>query len=290
MKYFLAFCIWLPLCYGINYLDWHYGGFVANTPIIFLIRPPQSWGILFVVCMGAAFMFGRSRLAGVPAKVGELPPDIAARFPPNRIFYVTDRQRRNPLISKEANYSYAREDVDWWRTIMEAFPKPPTDSADSKKREMQLWSDYLHSYFLVGHGDGTFSMKPRQDIIDKFRNEEKWIFRYYYAATGDIKKSIYEDFFRLLTRHDDLSGIRSMRLVATEQERISELKQTRSELDSFARNKIEPHMEKWGEWFFSNIEDAFRAVHAKASDFGPPTATTPPQHPAQDDLSYRPNT
>jgi hypothetical protein len=49
-------------------------------------------------------------------------------------------------------------------------------------------------------------------------------------------------------------------------------------------------MEKEGEWFFYNIEAAFTRAHAKAQDFGPQTPATPPQHPAQDDLSYKPNT
>jgi hypothetical protein len=261
MKYFLAFCIWLPLCYGINYLDWHYGGFVAQTPIIFLIRPPQSWGILFVLCMGAAFMFGRSRLAGVPARVGDIPPDVAARFPPDRIFYVTDKLRQNKGARKYADWLMMQEDYVHWKPILEMFPRPPANEKERHEREAHLWFRFAET-FLIDDGNGNPTLKPKSEILDYFNVWEKWVFRYYYAATGTIHDTIAKEYFRLLLKSQKTASADRWKSDSeynyNKGDIHTDARSAAAELETFIREKHPAHMKKWGDWFFANIEDAFK--------------------------------
>jgi hypothetical protein len=49
------------------------------------------------------------------------------------------------------------------------------------------------------------------------------------------------------------------------------------------------HFAKWGAWFHSHVQEAFKAQHQTESNYGPQSAESSSQHPAQDGLTYTPN-
>jgi len=228
---------------------------------------------------------------------GPLLARIEERFPPRKLFFVSDKLRsilnmgtnqRNPAIFEDYD--------DWWVNMLERYPEPPRNMAESKEREQAFWTRYADNY-TTKSTDGQPSLKPQQYIMDDFRTWEKWIFRDYYAATGTINKTIIEEISRLTFEENEALEYSKFytdkNSTSTNPHRMKardKFEQASKATRQFLDDTMPAHYDKWGKWFFFHVEEAFNRRHQTETNYGPQTPTTPTEHPAHDDLAYKPNT
>ena len=197
------------------------------------------------------------------------------------------------IMQKECpgdNLANCREDMfDIWESMLNAYPTPPATDEARKVREAAFWREKADRFSDEGP-DGRLYLKPKQHILDFFAVYEKWVFREYYAATGIVLKTYYgEEFIRHMLWQPAraewvkfgsipnktgnpmlgiLAGYRegyekswnetNRANVARDNER------QRQEAEAYGRS-ADAHREKWGEWFFFNVEQTFHAIQQPAS-------------------------
>jgi len=223
------------------------------------------------------------------------------RFPPDAVFRVPAKITHDGRLLPDdvaAVAPFLREDYDqWWRRLIDLYPKPPQDDVEREQREEEFWQNWCN-HFTITNAQGQPVLKPKQDVLDYFRSCEKWIFREYYAATGivnqTIAKSLVEQMLELSAAIKNVGWYKNKGINANSNNPYfgraeAKVEALEDAIARFARNDIPAHLEKWGGWFYFHIQEAFNRQHEGQSDFGPQSATTPTQHPAQDDLSYKPN-
>jgi hypothetical protein len=209
------------------------------------------------------------------------PPTLLYRVPKEAITYFASKQIKSPLVEEVG--------IEWWKTLLEDFPKPPANDKERQEREVQFWTYYVNG-FTKNDPDGTAQLAPKGDIINHFVWNEKQIFRHYYAATGILIRTIAENIIKAtMDAKEALEMNKEFRKKYGSDDRISHTVTRAIDEQSRASDELPAHVEKWGNWFFHNIEETFKRQFEKETDFGPESATSPLNHPAQDDLSYKPN-
>jgi hypothetical protein len=152
------------------------------------------------------------------------------------------------------------DDEAWlrWRLLLERYPEGPKSDAERQEREMAFWLERVD--LLLNPTSVGKKLLPKQDIIDAWWAAERYYFRRYFAATGIHHPSVYSDrFIRNLeilhpprkTKGWDTNG-------ATERHRMNEKNRAETEVKDFWDKEVPAHKERWGEWFFLNVEQAFR--------------------------------
>ena len=178
---------------------------------------------------------------------------------------------------------------DRWNAMLKMHPNPPHNDVEQDQREEAFWKRQAE-FFTVRDSAGQTALRPKQDIFNYFQTYEKWIFREFYAATGIINKTIIEDSVRhileLEAAHRMMTWGEPTSVSNTEKRH--EVEKAKEAERRFIKDTMPAHYAKWGGWFYSHIQDAFAKVHKKQSDYGPESATTSADHPAHDDLRYKP--
>jgi len=219
-----------------------------------------------------------------------LSQELRARFHASKVYYVPDEIRELLKVSPEDGDPAYRENCDdWWSRMLKMYPEPPRDEAEREQREARFWRMYAQ-HFTVTDSTQKPVLTPKQDILDFFKYWEKWIFRDFYAATGVVHKSIVEETVRHVFDYEDACAIKTVgsnTSLSNTQKRQDTDKAADAE-KNFVRVTLPAHMEKWGGWFFSRVQQAFQDEHHPAADYGPQSAVSS-AHPADDDLVYKPN-
>jgi len=196
-------------------------------------------------------------------------PALKARFPDYHIYFVPGSAFSDfGLNPEEENWALSENLPDRWNAMLSMYPKPPADELERKQREEAFWQRYA-AMWTVTNSTGQQVLSPKQNVLDGFKYSEKWVFRDFYAATGIVHETIMKE-----------AVYRREAAVKLYRERDAE---TRFENETFPA-----HMEKWGEWFFFHIQDAFGKMTTDAKQ-RPDSPTTRRDHPARDHLRYRPN-
>jgi hypothetical protein len=218
------------------------------------------------------------------------PKELKQRFPSNVIYFVPEKVRNASKMDQINGPPAFRENcTEWWERIMQTYPFPPRDENERAKREATFWNTYVQHF--TSQNSGAPALRPRQNIIDYFRSWEKWIFREYYAATGIVKETITE---KLVEHFVDIERAKALKTIGgndsvSSREKHQELDRANETMKQFVRTALPAHYEKWGNWFYFNIQQAFETKHQTQSDFGPQSAVGA-AHPADNDLIYKPNT
>ncbi len=222
--------------------------------------------------------------------------NINARFPwtkfprisRNFAAYLTNRRPSaiEPIFEDDS--------IQTWAKILAKYPKPPLTDEDRKAREKQFWSDLIQRH-IVHLSDGTAGLTPKQQIIDYWWSFERWIFREYYAATGVFIDSFFtaefldaaakrygSPYFRELGRKEVLENRIAPRNLKRAAEKnlpsyakdpagtgiprvmagyLDAMTQRAAQVFSSRLAGIEAHKERWGEWYFLNIVQAFQQAH-----------------------------
>jgi hypothetical protein len=259
---------------------------VANAPE----RPEASGStshvfqfIAVAVCaagLGWWFFKRLNRPVGLSAKsehAGTLSDAVKARFPSTRIFFVSDEIRRHLNIAPTADSPGFREDYnDWWDRMLKMYPAPPGTDVERQKREAGFWDMYA-KHFEVTDASGRPALRPKQEILDYFQRWEKWIFRKFYAATGETRqKTIVEEAVRHIVDVADAKAmitVGSNTSLSNTQKRAA-IEKAESAESNFVQTTVPAHFEKWGGWFFGRIEDAFNRRYQKTPPYGPSSAGT----------------
>lgn len=185
-------------------------------------------------------------------------PRILARFPPDMTVLLSDEALSHPAFARHLAEPWAREDVELWENILAHWPAPPGDDNDRKERENRFWEIYADKSTL-NRDDGRVALAAKPDITNYFRTYEKWVFREYYAATGTLHKSSVNDWYRIMLAWHNADYYSNF---ATHEKKQYALRVAETELEKFQAEVKPAHYEKWGEWFFLNIEEAFGKKHA----------------------------
>ncbi len=216
--------------------------------------------------------------------------ELKKRFPASKIYYVPERMRALTNTDPEGgNPAYRENCDDWWSRMLRMYPQPPRDEAEREQREAGFWHMYAQHFSVV---DSTQKpvLKPKQDILDFFKYWEKWIFRDFYAATGVVHKSIVEETVRHVFDYEDARAMKTFG-DNTSLSNTQKRQETDKALDAekrFVHETLPAHYEKWGGWFYFHVQQSFQAQHQTEADYGPQSAVSS-AHPADDDLSYKPN-
>ena len=213
--------------------------------------------------------------------------ELKKRFPCNKIYFVPESICELLKISPEdGNAAYRENCNDWWTRMLKMYPEPPHDETEKEEREASFWRMYA-GHFTVLDAAQQPALKPKQEILDFFQYWEKWVFRDFYAATGVVHKTIIEE----LVRHK-LDAENTLALDASNYPDGYVTNRLEKVADAEKRFILETrpaHFAEWGGWFHFHVQEAFKAQHQTESNYGPQSAESSSQHPAQDDLSYRPN-
>ena len=233
--------------------------------------------------------FGRNRMNTASTYPEGFPDNLKARFPANRIFFVPENIRQLLKVSpKDGDPAYRENCDDWWKVMMKQYPNRPDNEVESKEREASFWQMYARHFTVLDSAQQPV-LWAKQDILDFFQYWEKWIFRYYFAATGTVHKTIIEEAVRLIIDVERASEIVTGGHDARIARRRQEVDKAIDARDNFFRVTMPAHFKEWGGWFLFHVEEAFQAEHGTESGYGPQSAESSSQHPAQDDISYRPN-
>ena len=182
---------------------------------------------------------------------------INARFPPHVLFRVPD----HPALAKLGDKFSENPTV--WADMLKRYPHPPQTDEEAEEREADLWTLYANK-FTAKSAAGKLGLKPRQEILDYFENNEKWVFRYYYAATGVVHKTIQEEAVRgMLDWEDTVERAKKIRNRTAAIEFAAPFKdKNNAEMTHLVQEKMPAHFEKWGNnWFLPNIREAFKKLH-----------------------------
>lgn len=172
--------------------------------------------------------------AAYDARAAKISSAADLRWPPYRFARITPIARLH-TGAESLNY---REDLwDYWERMLSDYPEAPKDETERKSRERQFWQMWLNRYVTSSN-----SLRPKQVILDDWWSQEKWISRYYYAATG-MDLGCYHDaeFVRIIEFRVE----------------VPESRPGMADYDKLLEKRKTYRLE-WGEWFFMNIEAAFK--------------------------------
>ena len=211
-----------------------------------------------------------------PECTKELWQRVDERWPPNMFPRIPaavwrDHQSRYP----DGDFSNLREDwPEQWERMLERWPKPPQSEDESRARAERFW--HHHAGLLSRKSDNShWMLLPKQDIIEFFWNGQKWILREYFAATGDHKKSYFDQkFVEFITWEPELLSDAMKRLRNNPESRAKMplfvtkgyqdgVKIGLDTLNREARAKREAYWEsmdnekeRLGNWYFANVFEA----------------------------------
>jgi hypothetical protein len=177
-----------------------------------------------------------------------------------------------------------------WEILLQRWPASPSTDAERQENEEKFWALWVEEFST--NGGGKKHLKPKQEILDVYKDAEVWIHRQYYAATGIYIEAYHGPEYKRLS--DKFENARKgLPLMVDTKNAGSMAKMSRAETEMrAAREKFEAydtegrkkHFEKWGEWFFLHVEMAFTGFDK--GHFGPTVPDASPNHPASDDLAY----
>ena len=209
--------------------------------------------------------------------------ELKARFPSDRIYFVPKEAIARLKVPATLALSLFREDrPDWWTQLLQLYPYAPSDDSERENREEAFWQRYA-KHFTATNGQSRPVLQPKQNIIDYFCREEKWIFREFYAATGVVHRTMVEE----AVRHSEYRA--RVDSDATGEAIAHFLEKSIDETKQFETVTLPAHFEKWGGWFYFHVRESFDAQGTSGRVYGPQSATSPTGHPAEDELTYRPN-
>lgn len=225
-------------------------------------------------------------------KLNAMLPAINARWPEDR-FHRTPRAvylRARETEAPDANFANAREDlVDIWELMLRLYPTPPATDEERKAGEKLFWSRQAQR-FSYTQDNGAIALAPKQEILDWWATYEKWVFREYYAATGVFHKSYFgnefsEFFLWEKKKHTPLSyghiptqksalgslnrgyrkGYANSWNRAMHENVEHENNRIERDRDAYFKS-FDDHKQKWGEWYFFNVEKAFNEMSQLPGD------------------------
>jgi hypothetical protein len=185
-------------------------------------------------------------------------PRILERFPADITVLLSDEALSHAAFARHAAEPWAREDVELWENILALWPTPPSGDDDRNERESRFWEMYADKATLKSNGERV-ALAAKPDIVNYFQTYEKWIFREYYAATGTLHNSSVNDWYRIIAAWHNADYYSNF---AVHEKKQYALRVAETELEKFQAEVKPAHYEKWGAWFFLNIEEAFRKKHA----------------------------
>jgi hypothetical protein len=206
----------------------------------------------------ALLMFFIKRKSRVISHASAFPhgftPELRARFPAHTIYFVPDEVRALLNISPTDGDPAYRENCDgWWSRMLKMWIQPPRDDAERAEREAKFWGIYATAFTVLNSARQPV-LKPKQEILDFFRCWEKWIFRDFYAATGVIHKTIVEDWVRHFVNAKEALALDRKKF--PDGYKAKEVEKALNAQERFIREIAPAHYEKWGEWFFSHVQQA----------------------------------
>jgi hypothetical protein len=186
-------------------------------------------------------------------------------FADGRLFRVPDKVRKRYAKyakSADAIPTWVREDLnEWWEPMLERYPNPPATEHERQEREAEFWQRWT-LMFVVKDAQGRVGIRPKQWILDQFKAYEKWFFRDYYAATGDVLPTIARRMSDL-----EMDSIAAGKMVWAEETSVAAAQQ-RAAIEKandasqrFWRVEVDEHFEKWGGWFFGKVEETFQELN-----------------------------
>lgn len=178
------------------------------------------------------------------------PEHLFPRVPVNLLF--VDRTNLN-----------TREDLwGWWSRMLDEYPTAPKADLDRKAREKTFWNNRMTDCIASSGA----SLLPKQTIIDDWWRKEKWMSRYYYAATGIFHECHHgSEFIRLMDNATEADAAGKNYIGYHQRSAAHMLNRSSDELE---RNVeiTKKYKVQWGEWYFNNIERAFRDAFPQFAD------------------------
>jgi TPR repeat protein len=258
-------------------------------------RAPFSFNYLwlYILVPIALLVWAAVHFRKKPVKDAPYPavftPELKARFPDYHIYFVpASALDLFDIAPTDENWIIGENFLETWNALLARYPTPPSDELERKQREEALWERHA-ALWTVNNSAGQPALKPKQSLLDWFRGYEKWVFREFYAATGVVHETIVKEWVfhraEVVKAYRMANGILDDRSVSTVQHALEKAKDAENR---FHKETYPAHMEKWGEWFFFHIQEAFDTLQGMQADHGPRSPTTRTD-PADDDLAYRPN-
>ncbi len=193
----------------------------------------------------------------VAAEIDALKSVVDARFPESDF-------PRTPegMIQDFGNSPNFREDFwDVWKKILEVWPEPPQDELIRQQREELYWNEEVRRN-LVESEDGVARLRSKPLIISKWASQEKWHSRKYFAATGILQRSVYgHEFIYNWKITDDSRNVKGWNTAdATSRSKMEATHKARDFIKDFFLHTIRDHEEKWGNWYFFHVEQAYKKL------------------------------
>jgi TPR repeat protein len=172
------------------------------------------------------------------------------------------------------NEPLTEETLIGWGRMLEKWPNPPLTDNERRGNEQKFWRYWAGQY--TQHSNSAAQLAPKQKIIDDFAEAERWWLREYYAATGIYNEPhagpeyvrLDQKYSHALTWAKKFSKTKPNMTTRWGQKKEAEhdLKAASEKLEEYAINGKKAHTEKWGGWFFMNIEQAFKEANAGPVD------------------------
>lgn len=160
-----------------------------------------------------------------------------------------------------AHSAFDDEDWDLWERLITAFPTKPSNETERHAREKQFWREVM--LLRLDQNSAQPALEPKQVIIDEWFSWERHWFKQYYLATGIYHASIYHAKFvsnmeiRYQHRKRKAWDLRT----PDSRAEMERWQKATNEIENHLDQEIPAHKEKWGEWFFFNVEQAFKAEY-----------------------------
>lgn len=266
MRYVVALLSAVALSWGyieVNRLGLsHYLG--QNAPLIGIC----VFLIIFIVCFSVAHL---KEAPAQPLIVADnLNKRIEERFQ-DRLFIMPPEAYELKWHDGDRKWI---DDKDWgrWKRILEKFPKEPGTQKEALKNEDIFWRGWA-KYYSEKDESGNVGLVSHARVIDDYKYNERWILREYFAATGNVIASTFEDYIRMLLEQSKAYKAvfwdpesRPAQEARHKKERLDE------ELRQYNLHGKKDHFERWGHWFVSHVEDAFNNA-MKSAQPQPPSDT-----------------
>jgi TPR repeat protein len=258
-------------------------------------RAPFSFNYLwlFILVPVSLLVWAAIHFRKKPVKDAPYPavftPELKARFPDYHIYFVpASALDLFDIASPDENWIIGENFLEAWNALLARYPTPPSDELERKQREEALWERYA-ALWTVKNSAGQPALTPKQSLLDWFRGYEKWVFREFYAATGVVHETIVKEWVfhraEVVKAYKMGTGVGDTDAASRARHAIEKAEDAEKRFD---KETYPAHMEKWGEWFFFHIQEAFKRMAANANQ-NSESPTTRRDHPARDHLRYRPN-